>query len=104
MAPGLPPPFFGLESSKTPLKGKRGIEEDEEDNGRKRRRSKKVKDPNEPKRPASAYLFFQNAVRNQMKENMPDKSYKDLLTEIGNKWKEMSAEDRKASSSSLDRG
>jgi hypothetical protein len=95
--PGVPPPFLVAGTTPAPKgKGKRpAAAGDDEEGPKKRRSAKKVRDPNEPKRPPSAYLFFQNAVRHQMKETMPDSSYKDLLHEIGQKWKNMADADKK---------
>jgi hypothetical protein len=61
---------------------------------RKRKREKRVKDPNAPKGPASAYILFQNDIRSAYKKEHPDMSNKELLRLIGDQWKTLS-EDKK---------
>lgn len=56
--------------------------------------NKKEKDPNAPKRPASAYIIFQNELRPKLRETYPDLPYKDLLTKISEEWKAV-PEDKK---------
>merc|ERR1712161_173250 len=43
---------------------------------------KKKKDPNAPKGPTSSYLFFCNGNRAAIKLQMPEATYKELLTEV----------------------
>lgn len=77
--------------------------------------AKKVKDPNAPKRPLSAYMYFSSAQRATVKEENPEASFGtcpsrfstrrvanigslcpgDLGKLLGAKWKEMVEEDRK---------
>ncbi|KAG2038508.1 high mobility group box domain-containing protein, partial [Suillus americanus] len=57
---------------------------------RKRKRERKVKDPNAPKGPASAYILFQNDIRSAYKKEHPDMSNKELLRLIGDQWKTLS--------------
>ncbi|KAG1753274.1 high mobility group box domain-containing protein, partial [Suillus lakei] len=61
---------------------------------RKRKREKRIKDPNAPKGPASAYILFQNDIRSAYKKEHPDMSNKELLRLIGDQWKTL-AEDKK---------
>lgn len=61
---------------------------------RKRKREKRVKDPNAPKGPASAYILFQNDIRSAYKKEHPDMSNKELLRLIGDQWKAL-ADDKK---------
>ncbi|KAI5475056.1 hypothetical protein MNV49_002048 [Pseudohyphozyma bogoriensis] len=75
-------------------KGK-GRDADEEASGKKEKKVKKVKDPNAPKRPPSAYLEFQNAVRNKFREEDPDLAYADILKKIADVWKNMPDTERK---------
>merc|ERR1719162_288995 len=52
---------------------------------------KKKKDPNAPKHPTSAYLYFCTENRALIKSTMADSTtQKELLTEIGRQWKELS--------------
>lgn len=76
---------------------KRKADEDAEGAGKGKRakKEKKIKDPNEPKRPPSAYLAYQNAVREEVKKSQPDISYNALIGMIGEKWKAMTDEEKK---------
>jgi hypothetical protein len=64
-----------------------------DENGKKRKKTaaekRKDKDPNAPKRPMSAYLMFQNAVRQQVKDQHPEAPYKDIMTHLSEAWKEL---------------
>jgi hypothetical protein len=64
------------------LKGHGG---DDDDGKKKRKRS--LKDPNAPKRPVTAYLQFQNEVKNEVQDLHRDKAYKDILRLVAEKWK-----------------
>jgi hypothetical protein len=80
-------PVFSVSAPPAPAGAKRG---------RKPNKEKKVKDPNAPKRPPSAYLIFQNEVREEMRSKLPaDASYKDVIAAIAARWKEMTAEEKK---------
>ncbi|ORY69302.1 hypothetical protein BCR35DRAFT_308105 [Leucosporidium creatinivorum] len=87
-------PFFGASAA-----GALKADSDEEvGDGKKRKRekkAKKVKDPNAPKRPASAYLEFQNAVRAQFREADPALPYSEVLRKIADTWSHMSVDDKK---------
>jgi hypothetical protein len=56
---------------------------------KKVRKTRKPKDPNAPKRPASSYLLFQNDIRKQLKEQHPELSRAELQTLIANQWSTM---------------
>lgn len=57
----------------------------------KNKKTKKTKDPNAPKHPTSAYLYFCNENRASIKSKMVESTtQKELLTEIGRQWKELS--------------
>lgn len=60
-------------------------------------KEKKIKDPNAPKRPPSAYILFQNDVREGLKVEHPGMAYKDLLQIIAEKWKGLSDEAKRVS-------
>lgn len=55
------------------------------------KKKKKVKDPNEPTRPKSAYICFSSdkKVRADLKKNKPDMDPKDMISEIGSMWRKM---------------
>ncbi|KAF9224414.1 HMG-box [Gyrodon lividus] len=57
-----------------------------DDSSKKRKREKKPKDPNAPKAPPSAYILFQNEVRNGVREQHPDVQYKELMGLISKQW------------------
>lgn len=70
----------------------------EQPGAKKGAREKKVKrerDPNAPKRPASAYILFQNAVRQEMRAANPTADYKELARQIGDRWKSLDEEAKK---------
>lgn len=57
---------------------------------------KKKKDPNAPKHPTSSYLYFCIENRASIKSTMSDNvSQKELLTEIGRQWKDLSDKKKK---------
>ncbi|KAL9229978.1 hypothetical protein vseg_005382 [Gypsophila vaccaria] len=61
-----------------------------------KRKLTKVKDPNMPKRPLSAYFLFLEDFRKTYKEEHPDsKGIKELAKDAGAKWKAMTDEERK---------
>ena len=59
------------------------------DKGKRKKKPKKEKDPDAPKRPMSAYLIFQNSVREDMKAKNPTLNYRELITAVGDSWKNM---------------
>ncbi|CAO1623032.1 unnamed protein product [Parajaminaea phylloscopi] len=69
-------------------------------NGKKlSKRAKKLlrqaRDPHAPKRPPSAYLLFQNEVRDDMRQRNPEMPYKLLLGKISDAWKELTEDERR---------
>jgi len=69
---------------------------DEEDRGKKKRKTaKSKKDPNEPKKAKSAYMFFGDDERKKIKESDPNMQFGDVNKLIGERWKELSDEDKK---------
>jgi len=56
---------------------------------------KKQKDPNQPKKAKTAYLFFSAEKRGEVKKNNPDLSNKEIMTELGQMWSSLSKEDKK---------
>lgn len=59
------------------------------------RKEKKPKDPKAPKRPPSAYLLYQNNVREGIRTANPNMPYKDVLGVIAEQWKGLSSDERK---------
>lgn len=72
-------------------------EKDKDDDKEKKEKEKKVKDPNAPKKPPSAYILFQNAARAEMKKENPTMQYKDLQNKIVEKWSKMTPEQKDVS-------
>ncbi|GAA5897376.1 hypothetical protein JCM6882_001871 [Rhodosporidiobolus microsporus] len=58
-------------------------------------KEKKVKDPNAPKRPPSAYIEYQNSVREEFRKQYSDLPYSEVLKKIGLVWQGMSDDDKK---------
>lgn len=57
--------------------------------------TKKIKDPNAPKRAQSAYLFFCKEMRPKIKEEHPDMDSKEILKQLGVEWKKACSSDDK---------
>mmetsp|Transcript_53254 Transcript_53254/g.159444 ORF Transcript_53254/g.159444 Transcript_53254/m.159444 type:complete len:425 (+) Transcript_53254:138-1412(+) len=55
---------------------------------------RKKKDPSAPKRPMSAFLFFSQGKRQELKEQNPDLKNTEISTRLGEMWKQLSDEDR----------
>ncbi|KAG8218263.1 high mobility group box domain-containing protein [Butyriboletus roseoflavus] len=53
---------------------------------KRRKREKKPKDPNAPKAPPSAYILFQNEIRNAVRDANPDIQYRELMGLISRQW------------------
>ena len=60
-----------------------------------KRKRKEKRDPLAPKQPLSAYLLFSQEMRPKLKDEMPDLDPKMVLQEVGKRWKEISAVDKK---------
>lgn len=106
MTPGVAPtaPAEGSNGRKRGARNATPADEDAvgADGKKKRKRApagekkeKKVRDPNAPKRPPSAYLLFQNEVRKEMQARYPDKPYHEVLTRISERWSKMNDDDKK---------
>jgi hypothetical protein len=63
--------------------------------GKKPRASKKAKDPNAPKKPLSAYMFFATENRPAIKAENPSFTFGELAKAVSDKWNAMSDEDKK---------
>ena len=59
------------------------------------RKKKRVKDPDAPKRPLSAFFWFCNDERPKVKAILPDSTVGDVAKELGRRWNECT-EDQKA--------
>lgn len=60
-----------------------------------RGRQKKSRDPNAPKRAKGSYVFFTAEVRPKIMEEYPDIKFVDLGTIMGERWRALSAEEKK---------
>jgi len=58
-------------------------------------KKKKKKDPNAPKRPRSAYLYFCNAHRKDVSKKYPKEGITDIAKRLGALWHKTSAKDKK---------
>jgi high mobility group protein B1 len=58
-------------------------------------KTKAVKDPNAPKRARSNYIFFCINNRDKIKNNNPEMSAKEVIQELGNRWKKLSKSEKK---------
>jgi hypothetical protein len=65
--------------------------------GGKTKRTRKPKDPNAPKRPASSYILFQNDIRKELKAKHPNIANSELLAMIAKQWQAMSDDDKSVS-------
>lgn len=73
---------------------------DMDDEGDRKPRKKRLKkDPTAPKRNSSAYIFYSNEKRHELKRNNPELSFSDIAKILSKQWKNASAEDRRVSSS-----
>eukprot|EP01098_Paradermamoeba_levis_P016574 TRINITY_DN900_c0_g1_i2.p1 TRINITY_DN900_c0_g1~~TRINITY_DN900_c0_g1_i2.p1 ORF type:complete len:149 (-),score=25.46 TRINITY_DN900_c0_g1_i2:447-893(-) len=61
----------------------------------KRREGRKKKDPNLPKKPLSAFMFFSQDQRAVLKTESPDAKFIEIGKIIGDRWKHLSEEERK---------
>lgn len=60
----------------------------------KTRTEKKKKDPNAPKRGLSAYMFFANEQRDNVREENPGISFGQVGKVLGERWKALSEKQR----------
>eukprot|EP00959_Pyramimonas_sp_CCMP1952_P319903 6693975-Pyramimonas_sp.AAC.1 len=58
-------------------------------------KTRKKKDPDAPKRPSAAYMFFCKEMREKIKEESPDCSFGEIGKLLGQKWAEADAAARK---------
>ena len=57
-----------------------------------RKRVKKVRDPLAPKRPASAFLLWQNSRREAVRAARPELAYREVVAELSREWQAMGEE------------
>lgn len=61
---------------------------------KKKTRSKKERDPNMPKRPLTAYMFFSKDITPYIKQQYPSLTFGELGTLIAARWAKLSGEER----------
>jgi len=61
----------------------------------KKKTKKRKKDPNAPKRALSAYMYFANECREDVRAANPGIKFGDLGKRLGQMWKELSEDERK---------
>lgn len=88
-------PMAVAPTSGTP--GRKPMSKEEKKALRKERKANR--DPNAPKRPPSAYLLFQNEIREEMRQQYKDLTYSEVLGKISEAWKALTEEQRKVSTS-----
>jgi structure-specific recognition protein 1 len=71
-----------------------GDEEGESDQKKRKVKPKKEKDPNAPKKPTTAFFFFMEKERSNIKAQHPEFSIGELGKEMGSQWRAMSEEDK----------
>ncbi|XP_071706144.1 FACT complex subunit SSRP1-like [Rutidosis leptorrhynchoides] len=62
-----------------------------DDDGSKKRRPKKKKDPNAPKKAMSAFMYFSQIERQNVKRDNPSISFQEMGRVLGERWNKLSA-------------
>ena len=84
------PEVNGEEASKTPKKRKKKHDSDRDDGTAGSAKSKsKASASDKPKRPGSAYILFGNEERGAIAKDNPDFAQKDVMAELGKRWKQV---------------
>ncbi|XP_057768691.1 FACT complex subunit SSRP1 isoform X2 [Salvia miltiorrhiza] len=65
-----------------------------EDEGSKKKKQKKKKDPNAPKRAISAFMFFCQTERENLKKTHPGISFTEVGKVLGERWNKMTGEEK----------
>lgn len=55
---------------------------------------KALKDPNLPRRPKSAYIYFCHELRPKLKETLPNAKLPEVARELGKRWSTVSNEEK----------
>ncbi|KAG8384731.1 hypothetical protein BUALT_Bualt04G0148700 [Buddleja alternifolia] len=67
---------------------------DGDEDGSKKKKKKKKKDPNAPKRAISAFMFFSQSERENLKKTNPGISFTEVGKVLGERWNKMTAEEK----------
>ena len=90
------PPTAKEDAAKTPVaKGRVTKKPAVKKDAVKKAAVKKLKDPNAPKRPLNAYMFFAQAKRAEVKEENSELNACAVVTRLGEMWKSMSEAEKK---------
>ncbi|KAF6173460.1 hypothetical protein GIB67_027155 [Kingdonia uniflora] len=80
-------------ASKPSSSAKRKTKDGEEE-GSKKRKVKKKKDPNAPKKALSAFMFFSQSERENVKKSNPGITFTDVGRVLGERWRQLTAEEK----------
>jgi len=58
---------------------------------------KRIRDPNEPRRPPSSYLLFLSKARQDVNKADPDLKPAEVMSKLANMWNDLSESDKKVS-------
>ncbi len=58
-------------------------------------KKKKRRDPNEPKRASSAYIWFSKENRERVKKENPDITSQDIMKKLGEEWRKLTDKGKK---------
>ncbi|KAL7100842.1 hypothetical protein ACP275_08G020100 [Erythranthe tilingii] len=67
---------------------------DADNDGSKKKKQKKKKDPNAPKRAISAFMYFSQVERENLKKTNPGISFTDVAKVLGERWHKMTADEK----------
>lgn len=65
-----------------------------EDDGSKKRKPKKKKDPNAPKRAMTAFMFFSQIERENVKKDIPGIAFQEIGRVLGERWNKLSGPEK----------
>ncbi|KAH0690361.1 hypothetical protein KY290_018602 [Solanum tuberosum] len=65
-----------------------------DDDGSKKKKQKKKKDPNAPKRAISAFMYFSQSERENVKKSNPGIAFTEVGRVLGERWNKLSAEEK----------
>jgi len=86
-----------MKSYKKPESGSSESEADSDSDKKKKKPAKKKakSDPNAPKKPLNAYMYFQKENRDKVKKEKTELKGSEVSKELGQRWKKLSAADKK---------
>ena len=60
-----------------------------------KKKEKKEKDPNAPKRPVTAFFFYQSERRQTLKKEKPELDHKQIISVMSTEWNKLPEKDKK---------